>query len=244
MGTTRPHKYIRTRILLFGTYLLHLLLFGLGRIFLRRVSMEIRGAENLRTISNGAVFAPNHTSILDPLILCIALARSHMLSHILPLVSVAREKSFYKGMAYPQPYMYGGTWFKLLGALEVTPRSAQDQKHGTEDVLALHATLLEKGFSVLIFPEGHITRDGKLLTPKLGAAKLSQRTQTPLVPVAINGAFELNPWQLITGRAHVTVTFIKPLCSLEGTRDLSDQYYIGISTTMMGHIEQTLKGLS
>jgi 1-acyl-sn-glycerol-3-phosphate acyltransferase len=164
-----------------------------------------------------------------------------MLLQILPLVSVAREKSFYKGMAYPQPYMYGGLWFKLLGALEVTPRSAQDPKHEKEDVLALHATLLQKGFSVLIFPEGHITRDGELMPPKLGAVKLSQRTQKPLVPVALSGSFELHPWKLITGRTHVIVTFTRPIYPRKDGREFDDDYYINVATGMMRRIAQALK---
>jgi len=207
----RPKGYVKIRLMLFLTYVLHLLLFGLGRIFLRQVALDVRGAEHVRAIQGSIIFAPNHASVLDPLILCIALARSRLLTRCLPLVSVSREKEFYKGMSYPQPYFYGGLLFKLLGSLEVTPRSVQKEP-SSKDPLAMHAFLLSRGFYTLIFPEGAITKTGKILEPKLGAVKLSQKTHTPIIPVAIQGAFLLHPIQFLKGRAAVvTVTFAEPL---------------------------------
>ncbi len=241
MTSSRPKRYVRTRILLFFTYLLHVLLFGLGRIFLRRVSMEIRGTKHLHALKESAIFAPNHASVLDPSVLCIALARSRMLRNSLPLISVAREKSFYKGMAYPQPYFYGGILFKLLGALEVTPRSARDPNDKTEDTLAMHTQLLLDGFFVLIFPEGAITRSGELLPPKLGAAKLSQRTQRPIVPVAIKEAFQLDPWKLIRGNVHIVVSFAKPMYPRPTSSFIPNEHFVAVSHELMRNIGASLQ---
>lgn len=237
---SNPKGYRKVRCILFVTYALHLLLFALGRIFLRRVSMEINGAEKLRAIAGSMIFAPNHSSVLDPAVLCIALARSRLLTRCLPLLSVSREKKFYKSMAYPQPYFYGGFLFRLLGSLQVTPQSVRNEPE--RDTLAMHTCLLKKGFYTLIFPEGHITRDGNLLQPKLGVVKLSERTGVPIIPTCMNGVFRLDPLSLITGKAKISITFADPVYPSypSGTSEhkISKEYFIKRAVEVMKRIAE------
>ncbi|MBT9131193.1 MAG: hypothetical protein DDT31_00591 [Syntrophomonadaceae bacterium] len=44
-----------------------------------------------------------------------------------------------------------------------------------------------------IFPEGTRSRDGKLRNGELGAALLALRSDSPILPAAIDGAFEAYP---------------------------------------------------
>lgn len=50
---------------------------------------------------------------------------------------------------------------------------------------------LEKGISMAIFPEGTRTYDGKLGEFKRGAFVLASQLERPIVPITINGSFEV-----------------------------------------------------
>lgn len=50
---------------------------------------------------------------------------------------------------------------------------------------------LEKGISMTIFPEGTRTPDGKIGPFKRGAFMLAMKLQRPIVPITINGSYEV-----------------------------------------------------
>src|SRR5438128_1784131 len=64
------------------------------------------------------------------------------------------------------------------------------------------------GISVVVFPEGTRSRDGKLLRFKKGGFLLAAQTGAAIVPVTINGSGALLPagaWRLRAGTIEVTV---------------------------------------
>jgi 1-acyl-sn-glycerol-3-phosphate acyltransferase len=64
------------------------------------------------------------------------------------------------------------------------------------------------GISVVVFPEGTRSRDGKLLRFKKGGLLLAAQTGTSIVPVTINGSGAVLPagaWRLRPGTIEVTV---------------------------------------
>ena len=50
---------------------------------------------------------------------------------------------------------------------------------------------IDRGYSVLVFPEGHHTTDGKLRPFRAGVGLLAKRLGVPVVPMSIDGLFEL-----------------------------------------------------
>jgi long-chain acyl-CoA synthetase len=50
---------------------------------------------------------------------------------------------------------------------------------------------VDRGYSVLVFPEGHHTIDGKLRLFRAGVGLLATRLQVPIVPMRIDGLFDL-----------------------------------------------------
>ncbi len=50
---------------------------------------------------------------------------------------------------------------------------------------------MDRGYSVLIFPEGARTPDGEMKPFKEGIGFLAKQLNVPIVPVAITGLFEL-----------------------------------------------------
>ncbi|MDL2222896.1 1-acyl-sn-glycerol-3-phosphate acyltransferase [Bacteroidales bacterium OttesenSCG-928-M11] len=52
---------------------------------------------------------------------------------------------------------------------------------------------LKKGASIVIFPEGSRTKDGKLGTFKKGGYQMALDLKLPIVPITINGPFDVMP---------------------------------------------------
>jgi 1-acyl-sn-glycerol-3-phosphate acyltransferase len=70
-----------------------------------------------------------------------------------------------------------------------------DRSHGRQAMKSLieAAERIAAGTSVIIFPEGTRSRDGKLHEFKTGGLVLAIKSGVPLVPVAIKGTYEVLP---------------------------------------------------
>ena len=66
-----------------------------------------------------------------------------------------------------------------VGAIKGTMRKAEQELKG--------------GMSIVVFPEGSRTKTGKMSRFKRGAFQLAQEFSLPIVPITINGAFEVMP---------------------------------------------------
>ncbi len=72
------------------------------------------------------------------------------------------------------------------------------------------AQILKNGKKIVIFPEGTRSRDGKIQKFKNTFAAIAVSLNVPVVPVAINGAYESMPYtRLFPKRGNVTVEFLK-----------------------------------
>lgn len=70
-----------------------------------------------------------------------------------------------------------------------------DRSHGREALKSLNkaAEQIAKGTSVLIFPEGTRSADGRLKPFKTGAVMLAIKAGVPVVPVGFNGTYSILP---------------------------------------------------
>ena len=169
------------------------------RIFGR---FEVRGLENLNNLKGGVVFASNHGSELDPILLPAALP---IFSRFMPIFYVSREKEFYNRQAFLKWVFYREWFFKIWGAYR-----ARVGKHDYEKSLRDHIDMVRNGCSVFIFPEGEKTPDGKLLRAHGGVTYLSQKTGALIVPVSISGIFKMTPLDFFTRKRKITLVFCKP----------------------------------
>ncbi len=164
--------------------------------------LKVEGLENLRALPRGVIFAVNHTSELDPIVIPAALP---FLCRLMPMFYTSREKEFYKNSGWRQIF-YGGLFFKVWGAYPVVVGV-----HNYEKSLSCHLDLLRRGASLVIFPEGRRSRDGRLQEAKGGVAYLASRTAKPIVPVGIVGNFGLHPRDFFLRKARIRVIFGTPL---------------------------------
>ena len=76
----------------------------------------------------------------------------------------------------------------------------------------------EEGYSFLIFPEGTRSRSGKLQEFRRGGFFLAQTSQSAIVPISIDGTFELMPkGSFFVKKGIIRVSFHPPV-SVEGNR--------------------------
>ena len=132
-----------------------------------RVRVLPRGIERIDP-QQGYVFMANHTSIADPL--AVAIALDH------PLHFVFKRE-------FARIPVFG--WALLsLGQIMVDRGDREQAKFA----LAGAASGLSGNSSVIIFPEGWVSRDGRVQPLKKRGFHLAIQTGLPIVPLRIEGA--------------------------------------------------------
>lgn len=89
-----------------------------------------------------------------------------------------------------------------------------DRSHGRQALKSLGeaAQKIAAGTSVIIFPEGTRSKDGKLHDFKAGAMVLAIKSGVPIVPVAILGTYEILPkGRLLTSPGKVEIRVGAPI---------------------------------
>jgi 1-acyl-sn-glycerol-3-phosphate acyltransferase len=102
-------------------------------------------------------------------------------------------------------------WVPFFGwAMWASKHIIVDRTDRLNAVKSLHRAKarLQAGLSIVVFPEGTRSRSGKLLPFKKGGFFLAAQTNTPIVPVTINGSGALLPaggWRFIPGTIEVWI---------------------------------------
>jgi long-chain acyl-CoA synthetase len=83
---------------------------------------------------------------------------------------------------------YRATWILGVSLLNLFPLPRQA---GFRQSFDYAGQSVDRGYSVLVFPEGRHTKDGKLLPFQAGVGLLAKNLGIPVVPMRIHGLFEL-----------------------------------------------------
>lgn len=97
---------------------------------------------------------------------------------------------------------------------------AVDRKDARAGAKALMQTVkyLESGFSVVFFPEGTRSKDGRLLPFQDGPFRIALKKKIPILPVVVEGTGKLLPrnTMLFTGHRRFRVRLLPPITTLAG----------------------------
>lgn len=135
-----------------------------------RIYIEVMGQENVPT--GGFVYASNHESLVDILVLGAALPGDYKWAAKRSVMNI--------------PFL--GWHLRLAGHVPV------DRNKGKDTAVAVTEAfegVLRDEKPLLVFPEGTRTADGKLKSFKNGAFQAAVLTGKPVVPVALRGTFSL-----------------------------------------------------
>ncbi len=168
------------------------------------VHFKIEGLENLKNYKSPVIFAANHLSEWDPILVPAALP---MFSRFIPMFYTAAEDKAFKNKTFGwRSRIYGGKFFNAWGSYPVFS--------GRRDyafALRNHTQIIFDGGSLCIFPEGYLSRDGNMGRAHGGVGFLSHRTGVPIVPVTISGVFETTTNEFLSRKRHFKVHFGTPI---------------------------------
>lgn len=171
-----------------------------ARVFFRA---RVFGLEKSK-ISGGVLFCSNHQSFFDPIIVGMTSRRR--------LSFLARDTLFRSWI--------GAKVLRFYGSIPV-------QREGNS-LGAIRATLkqLKSSEAVLIFPEGTRTQDGSLLPLRPGFCAIARRGKVPILPVAIDGAYDAWPRSKRFPRfSKIAICYGKPIES-DVVRELDDEQLV------------------
>ncbi|MGC8748312.1 MAG: lysophospholipid acyltransferase family protein [Candidatus Kapaibacteriota bacterium] len=160
-------------------------------LFFAGVKVQAIGLENIDK-NKSYVFVANHSSYFDIPSVFVALPNN---------VRIMYKKELEKIPVF-------GWFLKKSDFIAIEREEASTARTSLNKALEL----IRKEISVLIFPEGTRSADGKLQEFKKGAMFLAIRSGKPIVPVAIVGAYDILPrGSFFFKRGIVKVIVGKPL---------------------------------
>lgn len=155
-------------------------------LVLSNTPVELRGVEHLP--DGPFILMSNHQSNFDILSLIAAIPRR--------IYWIAKKELF--DIPIFGPSMRRGGYIPL------------DRSDGRKALKSMDnaADIIRRGSSVVMFPEGTRSRDGRLLPFKRGGFMLAVRAGVPVIPVTINGSGRVNPGgaiRLYSGNITITL---------------------------------------
>ena len=164
---------------------------------------RIEGRENLRGVRGPVLVICNHIGDVD-----VGFVQTALPARIRHKLATAAGGEALEILRTPPPErgLFSKVYDRVKWALGVSllnlfplPREA-----GFRESFAYAGESVDREYSVLVFPEGHHTTDGKLQSFRSGIGLLVNNLRVPVVPMRIDGLFELKqagkkfarPWQV------------------------------------------------
>jgi len=155
------------------------------------ITVHVEGAGNISK-EESYIFAANHQSMYD-----IFLVYGWLDSRFKWIMKKELRKIPFVGVAC-----------EAAGHIFIDRTSPMSAKKSIDDA----SRKLVNGSSVVIFPEGTRSKDGKLGKFKRGAFLLASEIKLPIVPVTIKGTFKALPiWSYLIHPAKLTLLIHKPI---------------------------------
>lgn len=164
---------------------------------------RVEGRERLRGVRGPLLVVSNHVGDVDPGFILTALP-----AHFRHRLAVATGGEALEALRTPAPErgFFGRMYDHVQWVLGVSllnlfplPREA-----GFRRSFAYAGEAVDRGYSVLVFPEGRHTTDGKMNPFRAGIGLLAENLGIPVLPMRIDGLFEFKqagrkfaaPWKI------------------------------------------------
>jgi long-chain acyl-CoA synthetase len=169
------------------------------------------GKERLDDVGGPVLFIANHIAMVDAALILLALP-----ARFRRKLAIAMEGEVLRGWRHPPA---GTGWFQRLiwlanyvlvvSLFNVFPLP---QKSGFRRSFAFAGETMDRGYSVLVFPEGARTQDGEMKPFMEGIGLLAKNLSVPIVPARIDGLYELKKARKRFARSgQIAVTIGEPV---------------------------------
>jgi long-chain acyl-CoA synthetase len=159
---------------------------------------KIEGMSNLDNIEKPSAFISNHVSVMDTLVILYSLPL-HIRKKITVVMSTGHHFTSYfsgKGNIFKRVIEAVGFYLFISLYVNVIPLS---RVYGFDQVFRNIGTAVDRGWNILIFPEGAVTPDGDINEFEPGIGIISKDMKMPVIPIRIYGLYNilrngLLPW--------------------------------------------------
>jgi long-chain acyl-CoA synthetase len=172
---------------------------------------RVKGRENLRGLDGPVLVVSNHVTYIDVGWILASLPRRFR-----NRLATAMDGERLAGMRQPPGEMNAWqriikrlNYFLVVGLFNVFPLPRES---GFRRSFAFAGDLADRGWNILIFPEGITTPDGQIQPFQAGIGLLAAQLNLPVVPIHIAGLFDLRQAERRVARpGHIRVTIGKPV---------------------------------
>ena len=174
------------------------------------IKLRVMGREKVAKLNHPFLLIANHSSHLDALMLTLSLPW-----HIRRRLMVAAAADVFeewdsRNADFTDKFIRKSSTFLAILGLNIFPFQRYT---GIKKSLEYAGWSMDKGWSIMIFPEGKLSQDGIINTFKSGVGLLVKEMDVPVVPAKIMGLYEIMDhrfkWPQKKGEA--TVRFGDPI---------------------------------
>jgi long-chain acyl-CoA synthetase len=151
---------------------------------------RVFGRKNLRGVKGPVLVAANHVIYLD-----VGFVLAALPARLGYRLAVAMGGERLSGMRMPpagwfflRRWLEHMKYFLVVSLFNVFPLP---KSSGFRESFRFAGDLADRGWSILVFPEGDLTPDGKLQPFRAGIGLLANNLNVPVVPLRIDGAYEI-----------------------------------------------------
>ncbi len=203
-GRVIPRWPVRPWACAFREMFQNMLIFPAVRFFCR---IQVEDAQKLEAIQGPVIFVANHTSYFDAPVIFASLPQ-----RIRRRVAVATWKEFFETDSRKRPFFWACRRFEYYFASLGFNIYLFSREKGFKRNFEHTGWLIDRGFHVLLFPEGARTKTGETAAFEAGIGMLINAVDVPVVPVGLKGLFEIFPVQRnFPRRGSVICRFGSPL---------------------------------
>jgi long-chain acyl-CoA synthetase len=151
---------------------------------------RVLGRENLRGVKGPVLVISNHVIYLDVGFVLAALPwrLRHRLAVAMGGERLAEMRQPPREWFFLRRWLNRMNYFLVVSLFNVFPLP---KKSGFRESFRFAGDLADRGWNILVFPEGDLTPDGRLQPFRAGIGLLASNLKLPVVPMRVDGAYEI-----------------------------------------------------
>ena len=151
---------------------------------------RVTGRKNLRGMKGPVLVVSNHVIYLDVgfVLAALPMRLRHGLAVAMGGERLAEMRRPPSECFFARRWLNRMNYFLVVALFNVFPLP---KKSGVRESFRFAGDLADRGWNILIFPEGDLTPDGKLQPFHAGIGLVASNLRLPVVPMRIDGAYEV-----------------------------------------------------